>query len=1301
MRTTFFLVLVLWPWIGRSQTPLYNWTTIAGLSNSPALLEGTNNVAAVFNNPRGLAADGAGNLFVADSGTNTIRKLTPTNGGWIVSTLAGSFGISGNTDGTNAAARFANSGRMQGDAFGNIFIQDIFGSPALRRLTPSGTNWIVTTLGNNGAAGFPGGLAVNFSGSIFSASNYAILRWTPLITNGLPAGSYTATTIAGLAGFNGSVDGTNGAARFTAATQVLGVDGNGVVFLSDGFTLRTVAPAGSNWVVTTLPVSAQNNLTLDAAGNVYGTSNQTIQFLAPGSTNWLALGGAAGITGVSDGTNSQARFTNPGAIAVDGSGNAYVADSGAGTIRLGVSLAGVPTGTLQVNLATDSGTNTSMAWRVDAGASQTNGAVVTNLQAGSHVISFAPVFGWVTPTNQLVVIGANQTSFAAATYAQLFSSLTVSLSPPAAVAAGAAWQVDGGAWQTNGGLVSGLTIGNHLLAFTNLPGWTTPTNQTVSVVPFQTTTATGNYLVPGAITATITPAGATNAGAQWQLDGGSFQNSGVMITNVAPGAHVISYLPVNGWSLPATQTVTVVAGQATNVSGVYLVPGSVQVAINPPAAVTAGAQWALDGGAWQPSGFTLGNVSPGLHTINYLPLTSWQTPATQTVAVVSGQFTNLAATYVPLGTLQVSLGPTNVLGLGAVWRVDGAAWQTNGAGVTNLAAGTHVISYTNILGWATPANQTVTIALNQTLATNGVYVQQFGNLQVSLSPAGAVGVGAQWQLDNGAFQNSGVTLTNIAAGNHLVSYAPVAGWTAPTNQTVTITSNQTTRVTAIYSGQGAVQIFLQPTNAISAGAMWQVDGGNWLSNGTVVANLNRGNHTIGYKPAIGWVTPATQTVSVVSSQTTITNGFYFGLGYNFTTIAGTAGVSGFQDGTNRAALFATPGGMVVDAGGNLLIADTGNSVIRKLSPGADGWTASTIAGLAGVAGSADGVNSQARFNFPSGLAVDASGNIFVADQVNSTIRKISPDGTNWIVSTIAGLAGSYGNANGTNNAARFFYPAGLAVDAAGNVFVADQINSAIRKLTPAGGTNWAVTTIAGTAGVNGSADGVNNAARFYWPSDLKVDAGGTLFVADAGNSTVRRIVLSGANYVVSTIAGSAGINGAQDGTNNTATFDGLGAIALDALGNLYVADSYSSTLRKVTPIGNNWIVNTIGGLPYNPGSNDGATGVARFNVPYGICADAAAVIYVADTYNQAIRAGSLGTLPPFRPGIALTLAGTNVVINWQSTVGLSYQLQFKTNLLQPAWVNLGPAFLATNSFMPFVDTAATTPQRFYRVYILP
>jgi hypothetical protein len=175
-----------------------------------------------------------------------------------------------------------------------------------------------------------------------------------------------------------------------------------------------------------------------------------------------------------------------------------------------------------------------------------------------------------------------------------------------------------------------------------------------------------------------------------------------------------------------------------------------------------------------------------------------------------------------------------------------------------------------------------------------------------------------------------------------------------------------------------------------------------------------------------------------------------------------------------------------------------------MTPVGTNWVVTTVAGRAGIAGSADGTNSAARFNYPDDLKMDSAGNLYVADAWNDTIRKMTPVGTNWVVTTLAGRAGIAGSADGTNSAARFGAGfGGLAVDTNGNVYVADFNNETIRKVTPVG-TNWVVTTLAGLAGVAGAIDGTGSAARFNHPNGLSLDTAGNLYVEDDGNDTIRK-----------------------------------------------------------------------------------------------------------------------------------------------------------------------------------------------------
>ncbi len=201
-----------------------------------------------------------------------------------------------------------------------------------------------------------------------------------------------------------------------------------------------------------------------------------------------------------------------------------------------------------------------------------------------------------------------------------------------------------------------------------------------------------------------------------------------------------------------------------------------------------------------------------------------------------------------------------------------------------------------------------------------------------------------------------------------------------------------------------------------------------------------------------------------------------------TTLAGTAGQSGSADGTGGAARFGSPTGMAVDSAGNVYVADSSAATIRKITPAG---VVSTLAGSPGQSGSADGTGGAARFNDPLGVAVDGAGNAYVADTFNDTIRMITPAG---VVTTLAGAPGQRGSADGTGSAARFAYPEGVAVDGAGNVYVADSANDTIRMITPAG----VVTTLAGSPGQYGSADGTGSAARFVGPEGVAVDGAGNV-----------------------------------------------------------------------------------------------------------------------------------------------------------------------------------------------------------------
>lgn len=439
-------------------------------------------------------------------------------------------------------------------------------------------------------------------------------------------------------------------------------------------------------------------------------------------------------------------------------------------------------------------------------------------------------------------------------------------------------------------------------------------------------------------------------------------------------------------------------------------------------------------------------------------------------------------------------------------------------------------------------------------------------------------------------------------------------WVAPGVLYVADTNNNVIRFVApdgaftqSYSGgTGPTPVFYQPRDVIrdASGNVYVADSG---SNRILVANL-----------------PAGETMR---------------------TYAGSPdGRFGSADGSALEARLFSPTGIARDIAGNLYVADAGNAVVRKV----DQTTAdvTTIAGTAS-AGIADGPATMARFARPTGVAVDTEGNVFVADSYSSTVRKISPSG---VTSTLAGSGGEYGEVDGSGSDARFMLPKAVCVDGSGNVYVADTNNNAIRKITPAGAVTTLahinsfgpdpfnpsqipaypegivadqagnifvagtassaifkvtpegdVSTFAGMPGRTGLGNGSGTQARFNHPTGLSMDSTGNIFVADTLGGSIRKITPAG---VVTTVAvGITRIRG----------------VAVDAAGNLYASATFDSTIRKIAPDGT---ITILGGVSGDARFADGTGSAARFWNPNGLAVDSAGNLYVADANNNVIRTGT-------------------------------------------------------------------------------
>lgn len=322
------------------------------------------------------------------------------------------------------------------------------------------------------------------------------------------------------------------------------------------------------------------------------------------------------------------------------------------------------------------------------------------------------------------------------------------------------------------------------------------------------------------------------------------------------------------------------------------------------------------------------------------------------------------------------------------------------------------------------------------------------------------------------------------------------------------------------------------------------------------------------------------------------------------TLAGKAGTNaGGADGAGGAARFTFPQALALDGAGNLYVVDSMANRIRKTTAAG---VVSTVAGT-GSSGSADGPATAAQFNMPGGIAVDSVGVVYVADSANCTIRKITPAG---VVTTLAGQAGQRGFANGTGGAARFSAPVSMVLDPTGLLVVADSLNGVLRKITPTG----IVTTID-----YHFPDPTDPNLPLSTPQGLAVDAANNLYVADSGNHTVRKITPAGN---VTTLGGKAGVAGSMDGRALNARFNSPTAVALDAAGNVYVADTGNHTIRKISAAG---LVSTVAGLApsaanaNSSGSADGIGAVARFNQPRGLVIDRSGTLFIADSLNNTLR----------------------------------------------------------------------------------
>ena len=493
-----------------------------------------------------------------------------------------------------------------------------------------------------------------------------------------------------------------------------------------------------------------------------------------------------------------------------------------------------------------------------------------------------------------------------------------------------------------------------------------------------------------------------------------------------------------------------------------------------------------------------------------------------------------------------------------------------------------------------------------------------GNTATFSVTAAGSGLSYQWSFNGSAVSGAtgtSLTLSNVQpsqAGNYAVTVTSTTGSTTSSTATLAVltpVADQTVttgHAISFYAGTGG-------------SFQWQIS----TNNGTSWSNLADNTTYSGATSATLTITNATSALNGARYRVLTTTGSLVTTGSSFTL-------------TVAPALVPNPTGIVADSAGNLTVADSSLNTLQKITPTG---VVSAFVGTSGQAGSTDATGAAARFNQPSALVLASDAvTAFASDTGNATIRRIASDGT---VTTFAGSATLRGNNDATGTAATFSSPIGLAFDSAGNLYVADEMNHTLRRISSTG----TVSTYAGAAGSSGTTNGALLTARFNHPSGVAFDSAGNLYVADTFNHTIRKISPLG---VVTTFAGLEGVTGTSDGSGSAALFNKPTGLATDSAGNVYVADTANSSIRKITPAG---IVTTFAGLSTISGLKDGTGSDAWFNQPQALDFDGAGNLYVADTGNAAIRkisaAGVVTTLtlstpaPPTPPVTPSTPAASS------------------------------------------------------------
>ncbi len=1053
-----------------------------------------------YNRPHGIWSDST-NLYVTERGNDSVRQISLSTGR--VTTLAG--GTSGTADGTGTAAQFNETAGIWGDGGGNLYVAER-NNFAIRKVVIAtgvvttiaglkGTSGMVNGTGTVARFGELGGLWGDTTGNLYvaDAANHVIRKI--VISTG------EVSTLAGTFGATGLVDDTGAAARFHEPWGVTGDDlGNLYVGEDTNASIRKIVIATG--AVTTLAGSASS--------------------------------------GTADGTGAAAGLNRPRGLWLDGLGNLYVSEVGNDAIRKVVVSTGAVTTLAGLKGTADFADGVGTAARFDfPNAIFGDATYLYIVDDRNHVIrrmristlEVTSLSGWVDNSGLRSGTGA------------------LTPSPQAAVR-------EGINTLPNGFIFEKANPSTQISAVTR--------TVIVTATPTLTTVSPNTGAQGAAVAVTLTGTGFVTGATNVAVSGSDVAVSAVSVSSTTS---LTATFTLGSSAALSGRTVTVTTGAGTSGSQTFtvvlaaptitgLMPSSGTQGATVPVTISgtnfSGTAVNISGTGALVSGFTVDSTTqitaalilsgaPGTRTITVT--TSGGTSNTSNFTINSGDITGSGSFDLEAASLAGSqgFGSEDGTGSAAAFNRPNGSWSDG----TNLFVSDFV-------------NHTI----RKIVISSGVVTTLAGSPGVSGSTDGTGSV---------ARFNGPVGIVGDGSGNLFVADH----------------NNHTIRKIVISTG-------VVTTHAGSAGISGTADG----TGSAARFNLPFGISCCGGSPSALYVTDSgNHTIrEVVLSSAVVT------------TPVGVAGTAGFVDASDNSAKFNTPKGLT-EISGLLYVADSGNNAIRKVTTAGTHIVTTFAGSTSGLSGSTDATGTSALFNGPVGVAKEGTTNLYVGDRLNHTIRKIVI--SSQVVSTFGGSAGSSGFVDGNASIVRFNQP-GFVFIANQTLFASDELNHSIRK-TGLPGVSFS--TLAGSPNPkSGTTDETGDKARFNFPGGTWGDGAGNLYVSDTNNHTIRKVVLS--SGVVTTLAGTAGSSGTTDGTGSAARFSFPEGLWGDGLGNLYLADTGSHTIRKIVIA--TGVVTTLAGSGGSSGTTDATGASARFNSPHALWGDAA-TLYVADKDNHAIR----------------------------------------------------------------------------------